>query len=88
LPEPGIFSGQIQKVVHQSKLGFPKSDLALTGIPLDHGLESHVTKRRGIAHGHLAGVTAQPQLGGPIKKSSAALRHFLNSTIPAAILLQ
>ena len=36
-----------------SKVGFPKPDPALTVIPLNHGLESHVTKRRGIAHGHL-----------------------------------
>jgi hypothetical protein len=27
-----------------SKLGFPKPDPALTVIPLNHGLESHVTK--------------------------------------------
>jgi hypothetical protein len=42
-----------QKVVHLSKLGFPTSDPALMVSPLNHGLESHATKRRGIAHGYL-----------------------------------
>jgi hypothetical protein len=53
-PERGIFFKQIQKVVLASKLGFPKSHPSLMVIPLNHGLKSHVTKRRGIAHGHLA----------------------------------
>jgi hypothetical protein len=45
LAELGISGGRMQKVVQLSKLGFPKSDPALTGISLDHGLESPVTKR-------------------------------------------
>jgi hypothetical protein len=51
--EPGIFFRQIQKVVHLSKLGFPRSDPASMVSFLNHGLESHAT-RRGIAHSHLA----------------------------------
>jgi hypothetical protein len=34
-----------QKVVRMSKLGFPTSHPALMVIPLNHGLQSHVTKR-------------------------------------------
>jgi hypothetical protein len=40
----GHFLPENKKVVRTSKLGFPTSDLALMVIPLDHGLQSHVTK--------------------------------------------
>jgi hypothetical protein len=36
-----------------SKPGFPKSNPSLDVISLDHGLEAHVTKMRGIVHSHL-----------------------------------
>ncbi len=56
----GHFLPNSQKVARMSKLGFPTSDPAPMVIPLDHGLQSHVTKRRGIAHGHLAKGIQKP----------------------------
>jgi Flp pilus assembly pilin Flp len=49
----GHFPPTKKKVVRMSKLGFPSSNPSLAIIPLKHGLESHVTNRRGITHGHL-----------------------------------
>src|SRR5882724_5517229 len=49
----GHFLAAIQKVVQLSKLGFPKSRASPMIMPLNHGLEAHATKRRGIANGYL-----------------------------------
>jgi hypothetical protein len=49
----GHFPPMNQKVVRLLKLGFPTSNPSLVVIPLDHGLESHGTKKCGITHGHL-----------------------------------